>query len=80
MFRKNIFKDSELRKFSNGGVFGIQLLLLAVRKKIRIAQIPVTYGPRIGISGYTGKKRTALLLGIRMIFIVITERFLSRND
>ena len=59
--------------------FGPEMMLLTILMKMKVVQIPVNYKDRIGISSVTGSARKALLLGIQMIWLILTTRMLSWN-
>lgn len=58
-----------------GSYFGLEMLLLAVQKKIRFIQIPVNYQKRVGRSSVTGDKIKAVVLGLTMIWFIFCRRF-----
>ena len=68
-----------LKKFTNDGRFGMEILLSSVMQKKKLVQVPVNYLPRIGISGYTGNFIGAFNLGLRMIKLIIIRRLGSAN-
>jgi glycosyltransferase involved in cell wall biosynthesis len=53
-----------------GSAFGLEMLLVATRRHVRVVQIPVNYLPRVGESSVTGDFRKTLSLGFRMIGMV----------
>ena len=55
---------------SGGSAFGLEMLLLAIQRHVRVVQIPVNYLPRVGESSVTGDFRKTLDLGMRMIGMV----------
>lgn len=57
-----------------GSHFGLEMMLLAVQKKIRFIQIPVNYQKRVGRSSVTGNKIKAICLGITMIWFIFCKR------
>ncbi len=59
--------------------FGPEMMLLSKLMDQRIIQIPVSYKERIGESSVTGNKMKAVLLGLQMIWLVLTTRLLSIN-
>ena len=58
----------------DGSAFGLEMLMLAVVGRDTIVQVPVNYHPRIGTSAVTGDTRTAIRLGLQMLWIVLTMR------
>jgi glycosyltransferase involved in cell wall biosynthesis len=58
-----------------GSSFGLELLLLSVRRRHRFLQVPVQYLPRVGVSSVTGSPVRAFRLGCVMIAMVLRYRF-----
>jgi hypothetical protein len=52
--------------------FGPEMMLLTKWKGLRFIQIPVNYRTRIGESSVTGSHRRAFLLGLQMIWLILT--------
>jgi len=48
---------------------------IALRKKLKVIELPVRYRRRLGISKITGNRWRAALLALRMIFIITKNRF-----
>ena len=59
-----------------GNHFSPEMMLVAAKNRLKLIEIPVHYGPRIGVSKITGSKLRAFKLGLRMIFLILTRRFL----
>jgi glycosyltransferase involved in cell wall biosynthesis len=57
-----------------GSHFGLEMMLLAIQKKIRFIQIPVNYQKRVGKSSVTGSKVKTFMLGITMIWFSFCRR------
>lgn len=57
-----------------GSYFGLEMLLLAIEKKIRFIQIPVNYKKRVGYSSVTGYRHKAIFLGIQMLWFIFCKR------
>ncbi|HSW91242.1 MAG TPA: glycosyltransferase family 2 protein [Candidatus Saccharimonadales bacterium] len=57
------------------GFFGPEMMLLARRRNITSVQIPVKYKSRVGVSSYTGDFSKAFVLGVKMIWFIITFPF-----
>ncbi len=57
-----------------GSHFGLEMMLLAIEKKIRFIQIPVNYQKRVGRSSVTGSKSKAFILGMTMIWFSFCKR------
>jgi len=52
-----------------------ELIITAVRLGFRCVEIPVMYGTRVGESKITGNPRTAFVLGLRMVALILRYRF-----
>lgn len=63
----------------DGSSFGLEMLLVAVIKRIRLVQVPVTYQTRVGESSVTGHFGKALSLGLEMIRMIIRMRVHARS-
>jgi len=57
-----------------GSAFGLEMLLLATRRHVRVVQIPVNYLPRVGESSVTGDFRKTARLGLTMVGMVVRAR------
>jgi glycosyltransferase involved in cell wall biosynthesis len=55
--------------------FSPELMILAIRTKLKCVEIPVHYQPRTGTSKITGSTWKAFRLGLRMIAMIIRYRF-----
>lgn len=65
-------------RFTIGGsAFGLEMILIAIENKLRFIQIPVNYMERVGTSSVTGSRIKAFLLGMYMIWLIITRRIKS---
>lgn len=62
-----------------GSSFGLEMLLIAVIKRIRLVQVPVTYQPRVGESSVTGHFGKTVSLGLEMIRMIIWMRVHARS-
>ena len=54
--------------------FGLEMLLLAVVRRIKVVQIPVNYRPRVGQSSVTGDFDKTVRLGLLMMWMVVRTR------
>lgn len=54
------------------GFFGPEMMLLTHHFDITFVQIPIRYQARIGESSYTGDFKKAFILGMKMIWFIIT--------
>jgi glycosyltransferase involved in cell wall biosynthesis len=57
--------------------FSPEFMLRCLTHGLRVVEIPVQYGTRIGTSKITGKRHKAVLLGFRMIGFICRERIVS---
>jgi glycosyltransferase involved in cell wall biosynthesis len=55
--------------------FGLEMLLLATVRRIKVVQIPVNYHARVGHSSVTGDFEKTLKLGLQMIGMIFRARF-----
>jgi glycosyltransferase involved in cell wall biosynthesis len=78
-----LIKRSALKKIENsfkcgGPEFSPEMIILALKKGIRLIEIPVHYESRIGISKITGKRWKAIKLGISMIALIFIMKLTNR--
>jgi glycosyltransferase involved in cell wall biosynthesis len=59
--------------------FGPEMMLLSFLLNHKVVQIPVSYKDRVGQSSVTGNKFKAFLLGLQMIWLIVTVRLRSIN-
>jgi hypothetical protein len=68
----------------DGSQFGVEMMALTLRHGFRVAQIPVNYAKRVGVSSVTGDPSKAFGLGLQMIWLItqhrIREALASRGD
>lgn len=57
------------------GFFGPEMMLLTNHYDIPAVQIPIKYKSRVGESSYTGDFKKAFILGMKMIWFIITFSF-----
>ncbi len=63
-------------QFTVGGShFLPEMVILALRKRIRIIEVPVNYRSRVGESKITGNFKGALRTGLRMIRLILSYKF-----
>lgn len=66
------------KKFKVGGSqFGPEMMILVILNGISYIEVPVNYKKRIGHSSVTGSRLKAFLLGIQMIFLIVSYRLKS---
>lgn len=58
----------------NGSHFLPEMLIAGLARRLRVIEIPVNYGRRIGISKITGSWKGTLATGFRMIGIILARR------
>ncbi len=58
-----------------GSHFLPEMVILALKRQLRIIEIPVNYRGRVGESKITGSLPGALRTGVRMIGLIISRRF-----
>jgi glycosyltransferase involved in cell wall biosynthesis len=73
MNRRSTQEILELSRVS-GSSFGLEMLLIAVKRRARLVQVPVNYHPRVGQSAVTGHLGKTLVLGSSMIAMVFRMR------
>lgn len=61
----------------DGNWFSPEYMIRVLQHKLSVVEIPVQYGTRVGASKITGKRHKAILLGFRMIWFILVERFTS---
>lgn len=60
-----------------GNHAGPEMMLLAITSGARFVEVPVNYLPRVGVSSATGKRLTAIAIGLRMVEMIF--RFRTRT-
>lgn len=75
-----LIKKPALRKIQDSfriksGFFGPEMMLLTNHFDIPFVQIPIKYQARVGESSYTGDFKKAFVLGMKMIWFIITFSF-----
>ena len=58
-----------------GSHFGPEMMMLCILSGARVVEIPLNYKQRVGQSMVTGNRWTALVLGLRMIWMISIFRF-----
>jgi glycosyltransferase involved in cell wall biosynthesis len=58
----------------SGSHFSPEFMLRCLSQGLRVVEIPVQYGARVGTSKITGKPGRAIRLGFRMIGFIVSER------
>jgi len=75
-----LIKKPALRKIQGSfrvksGFFGPEMMLLTRHFNIPFVQIPIKYQARVGESSYTGDFKKAFILGMKMIWFIVTFSF-----
>jgi Glycosyl transferase family 2/Dolichyl-phosphate-mannose-protein mannosyltransferase len=58
-----------------GNQFGPEMMVLTLRHRYRVVQVPVNYLERVGVSAVTGDQAKAFRLGLQMIWLITKHRF-----
>jgi glycosyltransferase involved in cell wall biosynthesis len=58
----------------SGSSFGLEMLLISIKRRAKIVQVPVNYHPRVGQSSVTGHLGKTIVLGSTMIAMVLRMR------
>jgi glycosyltransferase involved in cell wall biosynthesis len=56
--------------------FGPEMMLLTLKNKLTMVQIPLNYKKRVGTSSVTGDPIKAFILGCQMIVLILKHKFL----
>lgn len=78
LFSRRAFdKIKDLFKLSDGGGrFSPEIMIWAIRRRLKAIEIPVIFKSRVGESMYTGGIIKAAKLGFKMILLIIRYRFI----
>jgi len=77
LIRRDSLEKMKGRFTIGGSAFGLEMILIAIENKLKFIQIPVNYMERVGTSSVTGSRIKAFLLGMYMIWLIITRRIKS---
>jgi glycosyltransferase involved in cell wall biosynthesis len=58
-----------------GSEFGPEMMIRSLQMGMRVIQVPVNYRKRVGTSSVTGDPVKAVVLGLRMIWLITKSRF-----
>lgn len=75
LIRKPALKKIQSSFRIKSGFFGPEMMLLTKHFDISFVQIPIKYKARVGESSYTGDFKKAFILGMKMIWFIITFSF-----
>ncbi len=62
------------------GAFLADMTSIAIKKNLKVLEIPIRYRGRLGVSKITGSRWRATLLGLRMIWIITRNRYKVLED
>ena len=63
-------------KFTVGrSEFSPEFMVLCIKSKMRVLEIPVNYKPRVGISKITNNSWNSFKLGLKMIWLIVAYKF-----
>jgi glycosyltransferase involved in cell wall biosynthesis len=62
-----------------GSFFGPEMMLIALKQRVSMVQIPLNYKKRIGTSSVTGDPVKAFKLGCQMILLILRHKFLTQH-
>lgn len=74
LLRRDRARDVASRMTVGGSHGGAEIMLLTILSGARFVEVPVNYLPRVGTSSVTGKPLAAMLVGLRMIFLILRFR------
>jgi glycosyltransferase involved in cell wall biosynthesis len=78
LLRKDLAERVARDMTVGGNHAGAEIMLLTITSGARFVEVPVNYLPRVGVSSVTGRPRTALGVGLRMIGLVLRYRRTAR--
>ena len=77
LLKKNALNKIQKHFTVGGSHFGVEMMLLIIKKKIEFMEVPINYKDRVGESSVTGSKIKAFILGLAMISWILRYRFKS---
>jgi glycosyltransferase involved in cell wall biosynthesis len=75
VMKKSLVKSVLPKMQVGGSPFLVELLILSMKSKFKILEIPVSYGQRVGQSKITGSMNKAIIVGFQMLWLSIVYRF-----
>jgi glycosyltransferase involved in cell wall biosynthesis len=75
LIKRKSLKKVQKKFRVKSGFFGPEMMLLTNQYNITAVQIPIKYKSRVGESSYTGDFKKAFILGMKMIWFIITFSF-----
>lgn len=74
ILRKEMAEEVAARMTVGGSHAGVEIMLITITSGARFVEVPLNYLPRVGASSVTGKRLTAIGVGLRMIGLVLHFR------
>ena len=74
LFNRGTYEKIRDHLHVNGSHFLVDVMIRCMQAKLRVAEVPVHYGKRIGTSKITGTLWKAARLGFRLVFYAIGQR------
>lgn len=74
LIRRDVAMQLEPHFRIAGSQFGPEMMALSLRHGYRVAQIPLNYTARVGVSSVTGDPGKAFRLGLQMIWLITSHR------
>jgi glycosyltransferase involved in cell wall biosynthesis len=75
LIRKDALKKIQGDFKIKSNYFGPEMMLLSKLHGLSFIQIPINYKERVGTSSVTGSLKRAFILGLKMIWLILTFRF-----
>jgi len=80
LLKRSVVEELAAEFTIDGSQFGVEMMVLTVRHHYRVAQIPVNYAKRVGVSSVTGDPAKAFVLGLKMIWLISWHRIREAID
>lgn len=77
LIHRRAYEKIESSLTVDGSWFSPEYMIRVLQHKLSVVEIPVSYRARIGTSKITGKRSSAIALGLRMIYFILHERVTS---
>ncbi len=75
LIRRDAFEQIRAYLSEGASAFLPDMTTIAIRKNLKIIEVPVQYRRRLGVSKITGSRRKAAILAVRMAWIITKNRF-----
>ncbi len=79
LLRRDTARDVAAKMTVGGSHAGAEIMVLTILSGARFVEVPVNYLPRVGVSSVTGNQMKAVFVGLRMIELVLRNRFSARS-